>query len=165
MISTGQGCQKWFIITTIRIVHSSYWRLEHALAWVLAERILAKLLQICLRTGRIYLTAQYRLDEVPLSLFESGGMRDFFIRVHYRWAPFVNGGIGAAFRVPVNRDKLWVNPGHCSNLSRGRSSIQINLDQQQKYTRKKYTAKYIDHAGSRTGSWHKESSYEGGSLN
>ena len=41
------------------------------------------------------LTAQYQLDEAPLSLFESGGMRDFFIQVHYRWAPFVNGGIGA----------------------------------------------------------------------
>ena len=95
-------------------------------------------------------------------IFDLCGMLDFFIRVHYRWALFVNGGIGAAFRVPVNRDKWWVNPGHCSNLSRGRSSIQINLDQQQKYTHKKYTAKYIDHAGSRTGSWHKESSYAGG---
>ena len=52
------------------------------------------------------LTAQYQLDEAPLSLFESGGMRDFFIQVHYRWVPFVNGGIGAASRVTVNRDKL-----------------------------------------------------------
>ena len=146
MISTGQGCQKWFI-TAIRIVHSSYWRLEHALAWPLAERILAKLLQICLRTGRI--SAQYWLDEA-LFIFVESGMRDFFIWVHYRWVLFVNGGIGAASRVTANRDKLWGSPGHCNNLSGGRSSIQINRDQEQQN---------INHAGSRTGSWHKESSY------
>ena len=78
------------------------------------------------------------LMKPSLSLFESGGMRDFFIWVHYRWVLFVNGGIGAASRVTVNRDKLRVSPGHCNNLSGGRSSIQIHPDQQQQN---------IDHAG------------------
>ena len=37
----------------------------------------------------------------------------------------------SASRVTVNRDKLRVSPGHCNNLSGGRSSIQIHPDQQQ----------------------------------
>ena len=81
------------------------------------------------------LTAQYQLDEAPLSLFESGGMRDFFIQVHYRWAPFVK--------------SLLIE----TNCEGTQDTATIPLRGQIKHSNKSGpTAKYIDHAGPRTGS-------------
>ena len=90
------------------------------------------------------LTAQYQLDEAPLSLFESGGMRDFFIQ-----RCIIDGRHLSMVVLELHPESLLIE----TNCERTQDTATIPLRGQIKHSNKSGpTAKYIDHAGPRTGS-------------